>query len=113
MYSFLKTNKNLLTYSLIFLIAIPIFGINFFISFVSNILILLFLIPLLLLVLIFLGFNFYKSKVNVCNSCGGITFGSSNTCINCGADLENISKKNQVYKNPSETTIEVQAEEIK
>ena len=34
-------------------------------------------------------------------------------CISCGADLENISKKNQLGKKPSESTIEVQAEEIK
>ena len=61
---FLKVNKNLLTYSLILLIIIPIFGINFFISFVGNILLLLFLIPLLLLVLVFMGFNSYKSKIN-------------------------------------------------
>ena len=61
---FLRANKNLLTYSLIMLIIIPIFGIKFFISFVGNILILLFLIPVLLLILVFLGFNFYKSKIN-------------------------------------------------
>ena len=61
---FLKTDKNLLTYSLIILLVIPIFGFNFFISFVGNILLLLFLIPLLLLVLVFIGFNSYKSKIN-------------------------------------------------
>ena len=61
---FLKANKNLLTYSLIILIVIPIFGFNFFISFVGNILLLLFLIPLLLLALVFIGFNSYKSKIN-------------------------------------------------
>ena len=61
---FLKANKNLLTYSLIILIVIPIFGLNFFISFIGNILLLLFLIPLLLLVLVFIGFNSYKSKIN-------------------------------------------------
>ena len=96
---FLKTNQNLLTYSLIFLIVIPIFGFNFFISFVGNILLLLFLIPLLLLVLAFVGFNSYKSKIN--------------TCTNCGAELENMNKKNQLDKKPSESTIEVEAEEIK
>ena len=61
---FLKANKNLLTYSLIILIVIPIFGLNFFISFIGNILILLFLIPLLLLALMFIGFNSFKSKIN-------------------------------------------------
>ena len=107
---FLKANKNLLTYSLIILIFIPIFGMNFFISFLGNILLLLFLIPLLL---IFLGFNSYKSKINSCSNCGAISLGLSETCMNCGADLENIRKKNQLDKKPSESTIDVKAEEIK
>ena len=110
---FLKANKNLLTYSLIILIFIPIFGFNFLISFVGNILLLLFLIPLLLLVLVFIGFNSYKSKINKCSSCGAISLNLSETCMNCGADLENINKKNQLDKKPSESTIEVEAEEIK
>ncbi len=110
---FLKANKNLLTYSLIILIVIPIFGFNFFISFIGNILLLLFLIPLLLLVLVFIGFNSYKSKINTCSSCGSISLGLSDTCMNCGADLENKSKNNQLDKKPSESTIEVKAEEVK
>ena len=110
---FLKANKNLLTYSLIILIVIPIFGINFFISFVGNILLLLFLIPVLFLVLVFMGFNSYKSKISTCSNCGAISLGLNETCMNCGADLENISKKNQLNKKPSESTIEVEAEEIK
>ena len=110
---FLKANKHLLTYSLIILIVIPIFGFNFFISFVGNILLLLFLIPLLLLVLVFMGFNSYTSKVNACRNCGALSLGLSETCMNCGADLEIISKKNQLGKKPSESTIEVEAEEIK
>ena len=110
---FLKANKNLLISSIVILLVIPIFGINFFISFLSNILVLLFLIPFLLLLLIFIGFNTYKSKINTCNRCGAISFGVSETCINCGADLEDIIKKNQMDKQPSESTIEVKAEEIK
>jgi len=110
---FLKANKNLLTYSLIILIVIPIFGFNFLISFVGNILLLLFLIPLLLLVLALIGFNSYKSKINTCNNCGAISLGLSETCMSCGADLDNIIKKNQLDKNPSESTIDVKAEEIK
>ena len=110
---FLKDNKNLLTYSLIILIFIPIFGFNFFISFVGNILLLLFLIPLLLLVLVFMGFNSYKSKIITCSNCGAISLGLSETCMNCGADLKNINKKNQLDKKPSESTIDVKAEEIK
>ena len=110
---FLKANKNLLTYSLIAFIVIPFFGVNFFISFISNVLILLFLIPLLLLLLVFIGFNSYKSKINTCSNCGAISLGLSEKCINCGANLENISNDNQFDQKPSESTIEVKAEEVK
>ena len=112
MNSCLKDNKNLLTYSLIVFIVIPIFGINFLISFIGNILLLLLLIPLLLVILVFIGFNSYKSKINRCNSCGAISIGLSEKCMNCGANLENISNNNQFNKKPSESTIEVKAEEI-
>ncbi len=110
---FLRVNKNLLTYSLIILIVIPIFGFNFFVSFLGNIILLLFLIPLLLLLLVFIGFSSYKSKINTCSNCGAISLGLSETCISCGADLVNISKKNQLDKKASESTIDVKAEEIK
>ena len=110
---FLKANKNLLTYSLVILILIPIFGINFFLSFLSNILLPLFLIPLLLLILAFIGFNYYKSKINTCNNCGAISFGFNENCMNCGASLENISSNNKFDMKPSESTVEVKAEEVK
>ena len=113
MYYFLKANKNLITYLLIILMIIPIFGINFIISFLGNIILLLFLIPLLLLLLVFIGFNYYKSKINTCSSCGALSFGDSSTCINCGLDLEDIKKRNRLDKKPSESTIEVKAEEVK
>ena len=108
----LKANKTLLTYSLIILLIIPIFGINFFVSFLSNILLLLFLIPFLLLLLIFIGFNYYKSKINTCENCGAISLGKNDTCMNCGADLRNIKTTNQFDNKPSERTIEIKAEEI-
>ena len=110
---FLKANKNLLTYTFILLIIIPIFGINFFLSFLGNIILLLFLIPLLLLLLIFISINTYKSKINKCSNCGAISLGFNDICMNCGAKLENKIKKDQIYKKPSESTIEVKAEEIK
>ena len=110
---FLKANKNILIYSLIILIVIQIFGFNFFISLIGNILLLLFLIPLLLLVLVFIGFNSYKSKINTCSNCGAISLGLSETCMSCGANLENNSNSKQFYKMPSESTIEVKAEEVK
>ena len=89
---FLKVNKNFLTYTLIMLIVIPI--------------------PLLLVVIVLIGFNSYKSKINTCNSCGAISLGLSETCMNCGANLEKEIKKNQLDKNPSKVTIEVKAEEV-
>ena len=113
MSDFFKINKTILTYSLILLIIIPIFGINFLISFMGNILLLLFLIPLLIFLLIFIGFNYYKSKFNQCSDCGAISLGFSDTCMNCGADLNDINKRNQFDKKPSESTIEIKAEEIK
>ena len=112
MNDFLKVNKTILPYLLIFLIVIPIFGINFLISFLGNILLLLFLIPLLIFLLIFIGFNYYKSKLNQCKDCGAISIGLYDTCINCGADLNDINKRNQFDNIPSESTIEVKAEEI-
>ena len=113
MKEYIKVNKNILTYSLIMLIVIPIFGINFLLSFLGNVLLLLFLITLLILLLVFIGFNSYKSKFNQCNECGAISLGSSDTCINCGANLNEISKRNKFDKKPSDSTIEIKAEEIK
>ena len=110
---FLRVNKNIITYSIIIMIVIPIFGINFVIGLIGNILILLLLIPLLIILLVFFGFTYYKSKINTCNNCGTISLNLSETCINCGANLNDINKKNQLDKKPSESTIEVQAEEIK
>ena len=110
---FLKVNRTLMTYSLIILIIFPIFGIKFFIGLISNFLILLFLIPILLLLLIFIGFNSYKSQINTCSNCGSISFGLNDTCINCGSDLKDINQRNKLDKKPSESTIEIKAEEIK
>ena len=110
---FIKVDKNILMYSLIILTVIPIFGINFVIGLLSNILLLLFLIPLLIIVLLFLGFTYYKSKINTCSNCGAISLGLSENCMNCGANLNDIDTGNQLDKKPSESTIEVQAEEIK
>jgi len=112
MNNFLYANKKFLTYSIIIMMVISFFGINFFISFLGNILLLLILIPLLLLIVFFISFNSYKSKINTCNSCGAISFGLSETCMNCGANLENIINNNQIDKKPSESTIDVEAEVI-
>ena len=114
MIPFLKINKNLITYSLIFLIVVPIFGINFLISFIGNMLLLILLIPLLIFLIAFISFNSFKSKVKTCNQCGTTIFSLNDTCINCGTDLGNLNMENSDELNkPSETTIEVKAEEVK
>ena len=110
---FLKSNKTLLTYTLSTLIIISIFGLKFFISFLGNILLLLFLIPILLLLIFYIGFNFYKSKIRTCNNCGAVSLGFNEHCMNCGEELNDINKENKLDKNPSERTIEVKAEEVK
>ena len=110
---FLKLNKNILTYFLLILFVIPIFGFNFLVSFLGNILLLLFLIPLLLLLVLFVGFNLYKPNLNTCNECGSIALGLNERCINCGAEIDIISNNNGFEEKPSESTIEVKAEEIK
>ena len=110
---FLNGNKNLLTYTLITFVIISIFGINFFISFLGNILLLLFLIPLLLLLILFIGFKSYKSKINICKNCGTISLGLSDTCMNCGVELKDANEESKFDQNPSERTIEVKAEEVK
>ena len=110
---FLKGNKTLLTYTLITFVIISIFGINFFISFLGNILLLLFLIPLFLFLILFIGLNSYKSKINTCSNCGAISLGLSDTCMNCGENLKDSNKESKYDKNPSERTIEIKAEEVK
>ena len=109
----LKANKNLIIYTLIALLVIPIFGSKFLISFLGNILLLAFLIPILLLLLVFIIFNSYKSKIITCGNCGSISLDLKSNCTVCGAELNNLSTNNQINKKPSERTIEVKAEEIK
>tara|TARA_B100000401_G_C52607023_1_gene624788 strand:+ start:234 stop:578 length:345 start_codon:yes stop_codon:yes gene_type:complete len=114
MNSFLKTNKKLFIYSSIFLIIIPFFGLNLILSFIGNILLVIFLVPVLLLIIGLIGFRSLRSNINLCNKCGFISLGSDANCMNCGAELNKKDfQKNQIYKKPSESTIEVKAEEIK
>ena len=93
--------------------AIPIFGFSYLLHFIGNILLLIVLVPLLLLLISLISFNSLRSKVNICNQCGNISLGVRNTCVNCGADLDDINSND--YENlqkPDETIIEVKAEEI-
>ena len=95
-------NKNLVTYSIIFLINI-----------IGNILLLIFLIPLLIFLISFMSFNSLKSKIKTCHQCGAESLENSNTCINCGSNFEDINPtKFENLKKPSEITIEVNAEEV-
>ena len=112
MEQFLKANKNILTYTLIIFMLIPIFGMKFLISILGNIIIVLFLIPVLLLLILFIGFSSYQAKIKTCKNCGVVTLGSSNTCMNCGNDLDDKISINRIDKKPSESTIEIKAEEI-
>ena len=109
----IKINKTLLTYSLILIIVIPIFGLNFLINIIGNILLLIFLVPLLIFLISFISFNSLKSKVKTCNQCGTVSLGNSNTCMNCGSNFEDINPtKFENLEKPSEITIEVKAEEV-
>ena len=111
---FVKTNKNLLIIIFIFLIILPFLGLNFLIGLIGNILLLLILIPLLLLIITFISFNSLRSAINICDNCGTISLGLNDNCIKCGAELNNANMKdNQGKTKPSETTIEVKAEEVK
>ena len=113
-WALLKMNKSLVTFSLIFIIIVPIFGFNFLVSLMGNLLLIIFLIPLLIFLIILISFNSLKSKVRTCNQCGNVSLGINSVCINCGADLDDIdAKKFENLKKPSETVIEVKAEEIK
>ena len=114
MLPFLKIKKSFVIYSLLLLIVIPIFGFNFLISLIGNFLLLIFLVPILIFLIALIGFNSLNSKVKTCNECGAVSLGINSTCMNCGADLSNENIKNfENLKQPSETTIEIKAEEVK
>ena len=107
-------NKNLVIYSSIFLLVIPFFGLNLILHLIGNIFLLIFLVPILILLITLIGLNSLKSKVKICNQCGNISVGIGNTCVNCGSDLDDTDPNNLgKLKKPSETIIEVKAEEIK
>ena len=110
--NFLKVNKNLIIYFFILLVLILLFGFNFFLSFLGNLLLLSLLIPILLLLVILISFNSYKSKINICSNCGSISLGESNDCIYCGAEITNKRATDQFNVKASEKTIEVKAEEV-
>ena len=106
--------KKIFIYSVMTLLIISFFGVNFILSIISNILILLFLIPLLLIIILFLSFNTLKSKIKICNNCGSTIIGNNDKCIYCGTNLSETKfddRKEAI--DPSKETIEIDAEEIK
>tara|TARA_Y100001970_G_scaffold154268_1_gene188934 strand:- start:40496 stop:40819 length:324 start_codon:yes stop_codon:yes gene_type:complete len=106
-------SKNLITYSIIAFVIIPIFGINFVISLIGNVFLLLILIPTLLLIVALITFNSIKTKSNTCNKCGLTTIGDHEKCIYCGSEFNINFKDNELTKDASKEVIEIEAEEIK
>jgi len=105
--------NKLVTYSLIFILIIPLFGLNFFIGLLGNILLLIVLVPLLILAIGFLGLNSLKSTINLCESCGSTIIGNNGNCPYCDYEpIKNIQKNNDLSTDASNKIIEVKAEEI-
>ena len=105
--------NKLIPYSLIFILMIPLFGFNFLIGFLGNILLLIILIPLLLLGIGFLSINKFKSNINLCESCGTAVIGDNVNCPFCGYKMiKEIEKESNFSSDASKKTIEIKAEEI-
>ena len=101
--------NKLINYSLIFILIIPLFGLNFLIGLIGNILLLIILVPLLILFLGFLGLNSLKSTINLCENCGATIIGNNDNCPYC--DYKSI-KNGDLLSDASNEIIEVKAEEI-
>ena len=104
--------NKLITYSLIFILIIPLFGLNFFIGLIGNILLLIVLVPLLILTIGFLGLNSLKSTINLCESCGATIIGNNGNCPYCDNKSVYIQKDDDLSSDASNKIIEVKAEEI-
>ena len=106
--------NKLITYSLIFILIIPLFGLNFLIGLLGNILLLIVLVPLLILIIGFLGLNSLKSTINLCESCGSTIIGNKVNCPYCDyQSIKNIQKDDDdLSSDASNKIIEVKAEEI-
>ena len=105
-------NKSLVTYSIISLLIIFLFGFNFLFNLLGNILILLFLTPLLLIIIAFLAFNSFKSKFKVCTNCGATMISEGESCVYCGSNFSKIENNKNYSENAGSETIEIEAEEI-
>ena len=113
MTNFIKINRKFLIYSSIILFIVPIVGFKSLVSLFGNILILIFLIPFLLFLVILVGFNFLKSSINQCPTCGNTIMGFTDQCPYCGSNTDLNLQTNSQETNASNETIEVEAEEIK
>ena len=102
--------NKLIPYSLIIILIIPLFGFNFIIGFLGNILLLIVLIPLLIIGIGLLGFNSFKSSINICENCGSTIIGNNINCPYCNYD----SQENEYSSSTdaSNKIIEIKAEEI-
>jgi len=101
--------NKLITYSLIFILIIPLFGLNFLIGLLGNILLLIVLVPLLILIIGFIGLNSLKSTINLCENCGSTIIGNNGICPYC--DYKAI-KNDNLSSDASNKIIEVKAEEV-
>ena len=105
--------NKLITSSLIFILIIPLFGLNFLIGLLGNILLLIVLIPVLILIVGFLGLNSLKSTINLCENCGSTIIGNNGNCPYCDYEpINNIQKDDDLSSDASNKIIEVKAEEI-
>ena len=105
--------NKLITYSLIFILIIPLFGLNFLIGLLGNILLLIVLVPILILIVGFLGLNYFKSTINLCESCGSTIIGNNGNCPYCDyKSIKNLQKDDDLSSDASNKIIEVKAEEI-
>ena len=104
-------NKNIIPYSIILLLIIPLFGINGVMSLLGNLLILAFVLPIFIVLIGFIGINSFSSKLKKCDKCGTSIIGNQEECLFCGANLN--EDQNQFINEASKTTIEIDAEEIK
>ena len=105
--------NKLIPYTLIFVLIIPLFGFNFLIGLLGNILLLIFLIPLLILGLGLLGLNLFKSSIKTCENCGSTIILNNGDCPYCDFRLiKNIEKDDNLSSDASNEVIEIKAEEI-
>ena len=105
-------HNKLIPYSLIFILIIPLFGLNFLIGLLGNIFLLIILIPILILVLGLVGLNSFKTNIKLCENCGSAIMGNNGKCPYCDYDSVKNLKKDDLSSDASNTIIEIKAEEI-